>query len=99
MANNNRLPVNQQIKPNKLLPKHLIIPDAGMHLYKIGLTNYCIGNKTIKRHLINNPILIFIMSLIEVILLIISLCTSVENKDLFYYIGDWSSFIPGVRIH
>ena len=91
--------VRNQIQSNKLLPKNLIIPDVGMHLYKIGLTNHYFGNNQIKRSLIHNPMLVFIMALIEVLVSIISLCNTNQDMDLFYYLGDQSAFIPGVRIH
>src|SRR5258708_2922574 len=78
--------VRKQIKFNKLLPKNLIIPNAGNHLYKIGLTNYFIGNNQFKRSLIHNPMLVFIMTLIEVLVSIISLSNTNENMDLYYYL-------------
>src|SRR5260221_734154 len=96
---NKKLHIKTEININKFLPRSYIIPDAGMHLYKIGLTNYCIGNNEIKRSLIHNPMLVFIMALIEVLVSIISLCNTNENMDLFYYLGDQSVFIPGIRIH
>ena len=91
--------VRNQINPKKILSKNLKIPDAGNHLYKFGLTNYYIGNNEIKRSLIHNPMLVFIMALIEILISIISLCNTNENMDLFYYLGNWVAFIPGVRIH
>ena len=91
--------VRNQIKSNKFLQKNLIIPNAGNHLYKSGLTNYYIGNNQIKRSLIHNPMLVFIMALIEVLVSIISLCNTNQNMDLFYYLGDFTAFIPGIRIH
>ena len=91
--------VKNQINLKKVLPLNYIIPEAGMHLYKIGLTNYYIGNNQIKRSVIHNPMLVFIMALIEVLVSIISLCNTNENMDLFYYLGDQSAFISGVRIH
>ena len=51
-----------EIKPNKLLPDIHRIQDSGLHLYKLGLTNHYIGNNQIKRSLIFNPKLIFIMT-------------------------------------
>ena len=102
MANNKVLPENKvrnQINPEKVLPLSYVIPHAGMHLYKIGLTNHYFGHNQIKRSLIHNPMLVFIMALIEILVSIISLCNTNKNMDLFYYLGDWCAFIPGVRIH
>ena len=86
-----------EIKPNKLLPDIHRIPDAGLHLYKFGLTNHYIGNNQIKRSLIFNPKLIFIMALTEILTSVMFITN--EDMELFFYIGDWTAFVPGLRIH
>src|ERR1700731_1665818 len=100
MINNKVMPEiedKNEIKPNKLLPDIYRIPDAGLHLYKFGLTNHYIGNNQIKRSLIFNPKLIFIINLTEILLSVMFVTN--EDMDLFFYIGDWTAFIPGLRIH
>jgi hypothetical protein len=51
------------IKP--ILPKNLRINSAENDLYKIGLCLTSIGQ--IRRHLIHNPVLIFIVNIISII--------------------------------
>jgi len=45
MINNKVMPEiedENEIKPNELLPDIHRIPDSGLHLYKVGLTNHYI---------------------------------------------------------
>ena len=86
-----------EIKPNKLLPDIHRIPNAGLHLYKFGLTNHYIGKNQIKRSLLFNSKLIFIMTLTEILTSVMFITN--EDMDIFFYVGDWTAFIPGLRIH
>ena len=48
------------INPNKLIPKSFVITSADTHLYRIGLSLF--NTNGIKRKLIYNPVIIFIIS-------------------------------------
>src|ERR1700731_1181934 len=100
MINNKVMPEiedKNEIKPNKLLPDIHRIPNSGLHLYKFGLTNHYIGNNQIKRSLLFNPKFIFIMILTDILTSVMFITN--EDMDIFFYIGDLTAFIPGLRIH
>ena len=48
------------INPNKLIPKSLVITGADTHLYRIGLSLF--KTNAIKRKLMYNPVIVFIIS-------------------------------------
>jgi hypothetical protein len=87
---------------NKLLKEDSAVSIAGDHLYLIGLTNQCVNNENLsKRKQYFNPKIVFIINFAFLLRFIFSLYyyNHSENMLLFYYIGDFSAFIPGIKIH
>ena len=87
--------------PKKLIPKSLAVETSGSDLYRIGLTNQFVSNNnnSVKRNALNNPKLVFTVLLIILIRSIINLSISKDDLNLCFYLGDYTSFIPGARIH
>ncbi len=78
------------------LPENLIIQSSGYHLYKIGLLKKPFEEKKWNRY---NPIIPIVIIGIIITKCFLSLTFSESDQRLLIYIGDWSYFIPGIRIH
>src|ERR1700728_2828276 len=88
-------PSSNSINVHKRLPKSLVIPRAGTHLYSIGLTFYKPSNAG-KRNTINNPYFVMILVLISILRQIILLIIPEQNQDFYAIVGDLAYFI-GIR--
>jgi hypothetical protein len=86
----------ESLNVNETLPKNLRINCAENHLYKIGLCLTSSGQT--RRHLIHNPVLIFIVNIISIMKTIISLLLNEEYDHILIINGDFSHFLE-VRIH
>ncbi len=87
---------------NKLLKEDSAVSIAGDHLYLIGLMNQCVNNENLtKRKQFFNPKIVLIINFVLLLRFIFSLYyyNHSENMLLFYYIGDFPAFIPGIKIH
>jgi len=81
---------------SNILPKEAIITAAGSHLYRIGLSLF--PNGRVKRSLLYNPVLIFILILVVFIRSVFLLLLSDEYEYLFPYLGDFYHYF-NVRVH
>jgi hypothetical protein len=82
--------------PKQVLPNNLILKSAATHLYTTGLSLY--PYEFAQRNRYDNPLLVFILNLQQLIRCIFSLLLSDENKYLLMILGDWSHLF-NVRIH
>jgi hypothetical protein len=86
----------------KLLKEDSAVSTAGDHLYLIGLMNQSVNNENLsKRKQFFNPKILFIINFAFLLRFIFSLYYNNHsvNMLLFYYIGDFPAFIPGIKIH
>ena len=81
----------KKIKIKQILPSNLIIKSAGSDFYRIGLSLFPFGSE--KRKNIYNPYRIILINVIFIIRAIISSFISDDNKDIFFYIGDFAYFL------
>ncbi len=78
---------------NQILPKNFRINCAENHLHKIGL---CLSSRgQTRRHLMHNPVLIFIVNIISIIKTIICLLLS-EEYDHILIMRDAQRGVLGV---
>jgi hypothetical protein len=81
---------------NNILPLNLQIPEAGSHLYRIGLSLFPYGNKS--RYRFCNPLLIWIMIFIQLSKSCISLLINSNDPKSYLLIGD-SPYFLNLKIH
>jgi hypothetical protein len=79
----------RSLDENQILPKNLRIKSAENNLYKIGLCLTSSGR--IRRYLIHNPVLIFIVNIISIIKTIISVLFD-EEYDRILIIETFLTF-------
>ena len=91
--------IEKMLDHKKVLPENLVIKSAGVHLFKLGITDqYVYSGYYWKRDKIHSPFIIFIVQFIIDIRCLISVYHyNIYSEDLFFYLGDFSAFIPGVR--
>ena len=80
-----------EIDVKNILPPDLQIPEAGSHLYRIGLSLFPYGYKP--RYRLCNPILIWIIMLTQLIKSCVSLIINNKKFELFLFIGDLGYFL------
>jgi hypothetical protein len=90
------MPIYKNLNPSVILPQEIIIETAGDHFYKIGLSQYKIGES--QRSSLHNPKLIAIVVSLLLIRCIISLITPKEYEQVFYWMGDFTYYLK-IRIH
>ena len=84
-----------QIHPNKCLPPELTIESVDDILYRIGLCFTSVRVRP-KRHFINHPSIVFIVTSIVMIANIITALVSEEKKQIIIALGNVGHFI-GIR--
>jgi hypothetical protein len=90
------MPIYKNLNPKFILPQEALIEAAGDHFYKIGLSQYKIGET--QRNSMHNPKLIAIVISLLLIRCVISLITPEEYEEVFYWMGDFTYFLK-IRIH
>src|SRR5260221_11945711 len=88
----------QEFNPNKKLPEYMTIKNVN-HLYKIGLIDRILNNRSNRKPFRYNPYLVLFINSMILIKSIISICNSNKKKQFFIKIGDFSYFIPGILFH
>ena len=81
------------LKVDQLLPKELVVNSADSHLYRIGL---CVptDDSSVKRQIIQKPIIISTVFMIEICKMIIFSAVNQENYDqIRLYLGDYASLV------
>src|ERR1700728_1671067 len=79
-----------------VLPKHLVIPSSGTHLYRYGISWFRFNQ--INRHFIHNPVLNFIIVLGYVIRSFIAIKMTSSDDRIYLLLGDFGYFI-GAKYH
>lgn len=78
------------------LPHHLLIPIAGSHLYRVGLSLYPFGLKL--RSKFYNPLLVSIITSLSVIKFAITVYAN-DSHEIRFYLGDFTDFLGIARLH
>ena len=91
--------IQKLLDHKKVLPANLLIKSAGVHLFKLGITDqYVYSGYYWKRDIIHSPFIVFLVQFIIIIRCLISVYHyNIYSEDLFFYLGDFPAFIPGVR--
>src|ERR1700739_3417035 len=94
-----KIEIQKFLDHKKVLPENLVIKSAGVHLFKLGITDqHVYSGYYWKRDKINNPFIVFLVQFIIIIRCLISVYHyNIYSEDVFFYLGDFPSFIPGVR--
>ena len=80
-----------KIELSLVLPPHLVIPSAGTHLYRYGISWFRFTD--INRHFIHNPVFIFIIVLGYVIRCFIAIKITSSDDRIYLLLGDLGYFI------
>jgi hypothetical protein len=79
-----------------VLPRDLLIPESGSHLYRIGLSLFKYGDKP--RFRFCTPVIVWLTMLSLYIKQTLSLFTDKNNPHIFLMIGDFPYFL-NIKIH
>src|SRR2546428_13078432 len=94
---------NPEIDVYKKLPERYAIKDSGDHLYEIGITSQSVNHneeEEPKKHRDFRyfTILVYVIFIVKCLIIIASI-NSREYEFFFIVIGDFTYYIPSVRIH
>ena len=87
----------EEINLEMCLPEHMVVTDVDDVLYRIGL---CLTSdkEEPKRLFIDNPILVFIITIMFMIEKVVTCCLSEDNELVFQILGSIGHFL-GIRVH
>ena len=88
--------MSQLLDLSMKLPQHLVIPSAGTHLYRYGISWFRFNQ--INRHFIHNPVFILIFAIIYNIRNFIAIKMTSSDDRIYLLLGDFGYFI-GAKYH
>ena len=94
-----KIGIEKKLDHKKILPANLVIKSAGIHLFKLGITDqYVYSGYFWKRDKIHSPFIVYFVQFIYIIRsLILVYHYNIYNEDFYFYLGDFPAFIPGIR--
>lgn len=85
--------------PKFPLGPDLAIDSAGLHLYRIRLTRQKVPQYSNDNNNFRRIVIMMIVYLLCFIRSTVSFCLTDDYMQLFFFMGDWPAFIPGIRYH